>query len=176
MELFDKAFNITLNNEGGFSNDKYDPGGATKYGITEETLKQYDASLNIRSISKDTAKHIYKTNYWTKAHCDEIAKINNSLAILLFDSGVNIGIKTSTKILQTTINAFYHYPIAVDGYIGQKTLFALNLCILKNKESFLDAYIAGWRCHYITLTKNNDKLKKFINGWMNRVRKTVASL
>ena len=32
---FDKAFEILLENEGGFSNEAFDPGGRTLYGITE---------------------------------------------------------------------------------------------------------------------------------------------
>lgn len=176
MSEFEKAFNITIKNEGGFSNDKDDPGGATQYGITEKTLREYDPSLNIRQISLNTAKHIYKTNYWIKAHCDEISNLNSTLALLIFDSSVNIGVNTASKLLQKTINTLYYDKLTVDGLIGPKTLSALKFCLDLSAKNLIDVYTTLWKSHYITLISNNSKLKKFINGWLNRVRKTCSQV
>ena len=176
MSSFEKAFFITLKNEGGFSNDKDDPGKATKYGITEATLREYDPSLNVKDITQETAKKIYKANYWDRSKCDEICKLNQGLAVMVFDSGVNMGVGQAIKLLQRTINLFYHEKIDVDGVIGGQTLISLKLCLLKFEESFLDAYLAHWRMHYINIVNKNPVMKKFINGWLNRVRYTRSKI
>lgn len=41
MSNFKKAFEKTIIFEGGYSDHPYDPGGKTKYGITESTARSH---------------------------------------------------------------------------------------------------------------------------------------
>ena len=41
MDRFEKIFDYLLKVEGGYSDDKYDKGGKTKYGIIEEEARDF---------------------------------------------------------------------------------------------------------------------------------------
>ena len=57
---FLKFFNYILLVEGGYSNDKNDKGGETKYGITKEIAREYGYTGNMRDLTKATAQKIYE--------------------------------------------------------------------------------------------------------------------
>ena len=85
-EKFEKAFKYTMSNEGGYVFDKNDPGGATKYGISQKAYP----TLNIKALTVEEAKKIYYCDYWLKGKID---KINDEIvATQLFDFAVNLGI------------------------------------------------------------------------------------
>ena len=50
MDRFEKIFDYLLKVEGGYSNDKYDAGGETKYGITEEDARKYGYKGRMRDL------------------------------------------------------------------------------------------------------------------------------
>jgi len=79
---FDKAFALTIGVEGGYSNDKNDPGGETKYGIS----KRYHPTEDIKNLTIDRAKAIYLEEYWIPAKCDSAPY---PMDVCLFDSQVN---------------------------------------------------------------------------------------
>ena len=45
-QRFEEAIKVILKHEGGYSNDKDDPGGATDYGISLRFLQDHDIDLN----------------------------------------------------------------------------------------------------------------------------------
>lgn len=106
MARFDDAFKITVGHEGKFSTDQEDNGNwtggkkgvgvfkGTKYGIS---AKAYP-TLDIKNLTLDDAKAIYKRDYWDKYGFDKIT--NSSLAFKAFDIAVNAGPGTSIKLLQ----------------------------------------------------------------------------
>ena len=67
-ENYDKCLAITLDFEGGYSNDPGDPGGPTKYGITIIDVRKYlnphATAADVRALSLDDAKTIYRKHYW----------------------------------------------------------------------------------------------------------------
>ena len=81
-ENFDKAFQLTIGVEGGYSNDPRDPGGETKYGIA----KRYHPQEDIKNMTLARAKEIYLTEYWLPAGCDNAP---SPMDVCLFDSQVN---------------------------------------------------------------------------------------
>ena len=62
MSDFNKAVEKVLKFEGVLSNDKYDAGGLTKYGIS----KRMYPSLDIANLTQEQAVAIYKRDYWEK--------------------------------------------------------------------------------------------------------------
>ena len=62
MTKFDKAMEHIFKWEGGYVNDAKDPGGETKYGI----CKRSHPTVDIKNLTKDQAKVIYKREYWDK--------------------------------------------------------------------------------------------------------------
>jgi len=69
---FEKAVAKTLSLEGGYVNDPADPGGPTKYGITEATARAHGYIGDMRDLPLDLAKKIYKESYWDVARLDEV--------------------------------------------------------------------------------------------------------
>jgi hypothetical protein len=83
-ENFDKAIAFTLAHEGGYSDNKNDPGGETNFGI----CKRYHTNVDIKNLTKDKAAVIYHTEYWNAMGCDDLP---SPLDIVVFDCAVNPG-------------------------------------------------------------------------------------
>ncbi|MCC2654360.1 MAG: hypothetical protein K0Q60_4526 [Microvirga sp.] len=65
---FEKAVEIVLQHEGGFVHHARDPGGATKFGITRETLSRVRGRPvtieDVRELTRAEALAIYRWLYW----------------------------------------------------------------------------------------------------------------
>ncbi len=146
---FDEAFSHVVGLEGGYVNDPRDPGGETKYGIT----KRDHPSVDIKGLTVEDAKEIYRVQYWAPACCDAMPWPLNAL---VFDSAVNQGVETAKKLLQKSLG------VTQDGVIGKATLSA----IAKSKQGELCAlFLADRALRYIG-TRNFDV---FGRGWLRRL-------
>ena len=105
---FDKAFALTVGVEGGYVNDPADPGGETKYGISHRAYPDID----IKALTLDQAKDIYRRDYWQAASCDSMPE---RIGHLVFDCAVHHGVKTAIKLLQRALK------VADDGEFGPIT-------------------------------------------------------
>jgi lysozyme family protein len=105
---FDRAFQITVGVEGGYVNDPADPGGETKYGISHRAYPDID----IKALTLDQAKDIYRRDYWQAASCDSMPE---RIGHLVFDCAVHHGVKTAIKLLQRALK------VADDGEFGPIT-------------------------------------------------------
>lgn len=121
-ENYDLALKKVLVYEGGYSNDKGDPGGATMWGITHI---DYDAFRSLRGLPRQDVRKmtreerdaIYKKKYWTGSRCDELPA---GVEFVVFDCSVNSGCSQSIKFLQRAVGT------TADGHIGDRTLAALH--------------------------------------------------
>lgn len=116
-ENFDKSLRQLLIHEGGFSDHRDDPGGATMKGVTLTTFQRHFGATqtvdNLRNITDEQLAHIYRTGYWDKSHCDQLPP---GVDYAVFDAAVNSGPKRAAKWLQGTIGSDQ------DGLIGPDTL------------------------------------------------------
>ena len=171
-ERFLKALNIIMEHEGGYSNDKNDPGGVTKYGISLRYLKDQGIDIDgdhdsdcddIKNMTKQNASDIYKKYWWDKYKYNAIQ--NLTVATKIFDLSVNMGASAAHKIVQNAINDLITKPIAVDGILGNKTRDFLNSL---PEEDLMDNIrsLAAKRYEYIAA--KNPKLKVFLKGWLHR--------
>jgi lysozyme family protein len=110
-DLFETALDFVLSAEGGFVDDPADPGGLTKFGISQRAYPH----LNIRELTIDTAKALYRKDYWDRCSCD---KLPAGIAFVLFDAAVNQGASASIRMLQRSLN------VKEDGVVGPSTLAA----------------------------------------------------
>lgn len=176
---------MVLKHEGGYVNDKNDNGKETYCGISRRSHPRWagwkivdtykplkwnekidDAELNQCVID------LYTKNYYKPL---KLESINNLLlSAHLFDHGVNAGLSASAKLLQKSINTVYNLSIAVDGKIGNETLSYANSPdkltdlvneFIKNREQF-----------YKNIVNRNPSQKKFLNGWLNRVKTTTKTI
>lgn len=158
---FDKAFELLIGHEGGFTQNPKDAGNwtggkvgvgvnkGTKYGIASNSYP----NLDIKNLTLDQAKAIYKRDYWDKVKGDQLPA---SLAFHVFDMAVNSGVSRGIKLLQKTIGT------AEDGIIGPKTLSAVNAM---DVNQAIQIYSAN-RLQFYTSLKD---FSVFGKGWVNRV-------
>lgn len=156
MADFDTAVVKTLIHEGGakVTDDPDDAGGLTKYGISQRAYPNVD----IRNLTEQEAKNIYKQDYWDKVKADDIA--DQALAENLFDTAVNMGPRTASRLAQMAIDI---QP--VDGVIGPQSLARLNAV---NPELFLANYTIAKIARYAHICNKNRSQRKFLLGWVNR--------
>lgn len=90
-ENFDACVKIILEYEGGESNHPADPGGHTKYGISQT----FHLDVDIANLTLDGAKEIYKREYWDRAGCDALSV---PLDFAVFDAAVQHGPETAKQM------------------------------------------------------------------------------
>jgi lysozyme family protein len=98
---YPEAIRRLLMHEGGYTNHPSDPGGPTNFGITIHDYRKYvkadGTADDVRRMSVNEAKAIYRAKYWNAQACDRLpAGVDYSL----FDYGVNSGIGRSGKVLR----------------------------------------------------------------------------
>ena len=119
MAKIEKFIPTLLLCEGGYVNDKDDKGGATKWGVTQKVYRSfYGQDKYVRSMTYDEMTHIYKVGYWDRCRADDID--NQNVANIFVDFAVNCGVQTAIKKTQRLLG------VEADGYVGLKTLKALN--------------------------------------------------
>jgi lysozyme family protein len=150
MANFDIAIGPVLANEGGYVSNPNDPGGETKYGISK---RQYP-DLDIKNLSLDQAKEIYRRNYW---QFDSIQ--NQTIANKLLDMCVNMGVGSAIRLVQTAVQ------VAVDGRYGPQTEAAINNA---SADKILQALRFQSVIRYLDLIDKNPKLAEFKRGWLMR--------
>ena len=155
MSKFDEIIEVVLEHEGGYVNDPTDLGGETNYGIT----KRFYPDVDIKNLTKEGAKEIYKKDYWDKNKVDDLP---DDLKHIYFDMCVNQGRGTAVRVLQRAING-KGGDLKVDGGFGPGTKGALA----KYKPS-----LERVRCyrlkHYYDLVNKKPEQERFLFGWFKR--------
>lgn len=147
--VWNRAFDLLMENEGGYVNDPKDSGGETKYGISK---KQYP-HIDIPNLTLWQAKEIYHKDYWLRYKCECLP---DCLSICLFDAVVNSSGVKMVKLLQQSLG------VTSDGVIGSQTIGAAHRIPLKPVvNDFCDK-----RLNYLMSLKN---WKHYGNGWGKRV-------
>jgi len=150
-----------------YENDPVDHGGATKFGVIVDDLKNLNIDENhdgiidwkdIRDLTESDAQSIVKKEYWDVVKADQI--INQSVAEMLADFGFNCGIKYAAKKIQKILG------LTVDGNVGPKTIQAINSA---NQQDLFNKLVAIRKQHYKDIVSNNPTQNRFMKGWMNRV-------
>lgn len=144
----DKALAFTLRWEGGYVNDKDDPGGATNKGITQATYNDWLDSQHlprrpVKEILDYEVRRIYEDRYWNAASCFKLAE---PMDMIHFDSAVNHGLVRAFRFLEAS-----------------------------NGDA--RAYCASREMFYRRLAEAKPRMAKFLNGWLNRLnslRKTAG--
>jgi lysozyme family protein len=150
---FDTAFALLLGHEGDFSNHPADPGGKTRFGVTEAVAREVGYKGDMRELPLDLAKRIYLERYWKPIRADDLPP---GIRYATFDAAVNSGPAQATRWLQRALG------VTADGIIGPKTLTAayaqdmnaLRLRVLAQRLRFM-TNLANWPA--------------FSRGWARRI-------
>ena len=146
---FDDAFETLIGHEGGLVDHPSDPGGLTNYGISQRSYPGED----IRAMTLDRAKLIYKRDFWGPAGCDAMP---DGMRFQVFDAAVNSGVRAAVRMLQAAVGE------AEDGILGPKTLQAVQ----SMPAARLTARFNGQRLAFMTTLSN---WPAFGRGWARRV-------
>lgn len=132
-----------IEREGGLVDHKSDPGGLTKYGISQRAYPH----LDIRNLTRSEAVHIYLRDYLMKYRLHELSNAQN--AEIVCDWLVN---GASVKLIQKAVG------VTQDGVIGTDTLKAID------QADPRDLLIARLD-YYVALVKH-----PFLKGWVKRLK------
>jgi lysozyme family protein len=92
---FEAAFQKTLKYEGGYVAD--DAGkGPSNFGIN----KSANPDVDIKNLTKDKARELYKKRYWDAIGGDALAAKDPALATVAFDTAVNMGVNKAKQLVE----------------------------------------------------------------------------
>jgi lysozyme family protein len=151
---FDQAFEKLLGHEGGYVDNRADPGGETKFGISKRAYPGED----IRNLTLERAKAIYLRDYWGPAGCDAMP---DAVRLQVFDMAVNSGVKAAIKALQKATGE------TPDGVLGPLTLQAVQ----SMPAARLVARFNGAR---LALMAELPQWPSFGRGWARRIASNLA--
>jgi hypothetical protein len=128
---FEAALEKTLKYEGGYVKD--DAGkGESNFGIN----KSANPDVDIKNLTKEKARELYKKRYWDAIGGDALAAKDPALATVAFDTAVNMGVsKASQLIAQSKGN-----PSAL---LGMRQQHYDNL--IKDNPKKFAPYEKGWK-------------------------------
>jgi len=165
----DTLIDDVLRREGGYVDHPVDRGGPTNYGITQATLSNWlgrPASIyDVTTMSEETARAIYRLNYFVKPGYDAIA--DAPLQALMFDFAVNSGPAAATKALQVALQKMGLYPDTADGVIGPQTRQALR-GVANWPELYFRVKCERYEL-YLRFIGRDPSQAVFATGWANRM-------
>ena len=161
--------------EGGYVDHPSDPGGATKFGITERVARANGYAGEMRALTREQATQIYVREYVERPGFDRIVSYSIALGEELTDQGVNFGPRRPGCWLQTALNSLNRrqrdYPdLTVDCSVGPTTV-AAYAALAETRgatqacELVLKLVEAQQGTEYLRLTGANPRLEDFMGGW-----------
>ena len=120
MNLFHYATNLIIELEGGDTLHTHpnDPGGTTKFGISQRA----HPNVHIPSLTRGQAKNIYRRHYWEPV---EERVTEPAMQLLVFDAAVQHGTPTALAWLKThpTFDAYMSHRIQYYTHLNTWSTF-----------------------------------------------------
>lgn len=171
--------------EGGFVNDPDDPGGATKFGVTLNTLRRLGMDVtgdtridvaDVRALSQQQAVQIFIEHYYQRTG---LASLPEALQPSVFDMYVNAG-ANAVKVLQRLLTSM-GFPCDPDGQVGPQTIRAAQMAQEAAPSYLADAYGIARRNYYYALGDARPACRKFARrrdggkgGWILRSEEFIS--
>ena len=87
-EVREHAIARIMHTEGGYADHKRDPGGPTKFGITQRTAAAHGYKGRVMAMTEAQAEEIYRA-LWIESHAGDVP--NQDLSFQYFDAYINHG-------------------------------------------------------------------------------------
>lgn len=154
-----------LKEEGGYSNDKNDPGGMTDDGIIQREYDAYRKSKGlptqwVKKITPDEYTEIYWTSYWLP----DCSLLPIGLDLCYFNIAVNGGPTRATHLLQRALG------IIDDGVWGTQTSTAVSSIKPEQIQPLIVRFTAFEEAFYRSLST----FKYFGKDWIRRAERCEA--
>ncbi|OFX03783.1 MAG: hypothetical protein A3E78_01875 [Alphaproteobacteria bacterium RIFCSPHIGHO2_12_FULL_63_12] len=152
--------------DGGYNNLASDPGGATRWGVSQRAYPH----LDVATLTREQALEIYR-EYWIQAKCDQLPV---AVAVAHFDCAFLSGVVEAARILQRTVGA------QVDGRLGPRTFEALRSFLAgRGPEMVAAKLIEARACFIVDLVNEPEKPRERMNllnlkGWVVRLVRLTA--
>lgn len=156
---FETAFALLLGHEGEFSDHPDDPGGKTRYGVTEAVARETGYRGDMRELPLELAQRIYLEKYWKPIRADDLPP---GVRYATFDAAVNSGPAQATRWLQRALG------VEADGVIGPQTLAAAYA----QDANALRMRMLAQRLRFMTVLGN---WPSFSRGWARRIADLMES-
>lgn len=157
---FDKASEELIRlREGDYANHPKDPGGKTRWGITEAVARNHGYRGEMEELPLDFAVAIYKESYWP----DLFDALSYTLSYQLFDSNVNHGVHATARMAQQVVR------VRVDGIMGPVTSDALK----RVDEKY---FIAVFNAKRLRLMRDLKHWDAFSRGWVLRIAENLEMM
>lgn len=164
----EQCIGLMIRLEGGYVNRADDPGGATKYGITQATLTSFRSTghsdfytwpTDVKDLTPAQATLIYEAVDWEAIQGDDLPPV---LAALVLNSAVNQGEPTAVALLQECVK------VPVDFRMGPRTLEAVKAwrSPYMPEQTLAEEYAAHVGVKYASLYA---KEGQFELGWLRRL-------
>ncbi len=170
------AIDFVLDHEGRIvENVPGDPGGKTKWGITQADYAAFRREhglpkLDVFQATPAEIETIYREHYADPVHFDDLPY---SLGLTLLDTAVNLGTGRAVSYLQGVVG------VVVDGAFGPNTLAATTAYIDAHGPVMLAIGIITRRdTFYRSIGAPGRRLSKFLKGWLQRttdLRKEIGA-
>ena len=151
------AVERVLADEGGYSSNPADPGGATKFGISARS----NPGVDIAALTRDAAIEIYWREWWQRFG---FAQLPAAVASKTFDLAVNVGASNAIECLRRALRACGS-PVTEPGSLGLVTIVASRCADPHALMAALRSEAAG---HYRLVAANQKRGADFLKGWLNR--------
>lgn len=171
--------------EGGYVNDPDDPGGATKYGVTLDTLRRLGrdkdgdgvvGAADVRALSRADAEEIFVEHYYHRPRIDALPQ---AIQATVFDMQVNAGAH-AVRLLQRLMQDM-GLECSADGVIGPQTIACAMQASAMAPDHLADAYAIARRNYYYRLADARPASRKFARrrdggkgGWIARAEHFMA--
>ena len=167
MDKFKDCLALVLHHEGGYVDHPKDPGGATKYGITNGTYQGWlrangKTPHHVKYITDDEVGAIYRQTYWNVIKGDDLPA---GIDYAVFDAAVNSGTNRGAKWMQKALGT------VPDGIVGPSTIFAANALDPEERVEVIKKAIAT----RLGFLKGLSIWGTFGRGWARRVAEVEAS-
>lgn len=175
MADFNQAFDRTVKLEGGYSTDRGDSGNytgnskksgkfvGTKFGVSaiayQEAFKKVPTVADMKDITKDDARKVYKALFWDKIKGDFIK--DQQVAEIVFDHAINTYPPRAVRLINNTF-AFFKEKVKGLAMDAEKLTLINNL----PPKDFFNLFKKQRIAYYIKNAK-----KKHVKGLLNRVNK-----
>jgi len=172
--------------EGGFVDDPDDPGGATKYGVTLETLRRLglDRSgdgridvADVKALTRQDAERIFVEHYF---RAPRLGDLPEEIQPSVFDMYVNAG-SNAVRILQRLLSRM-GFSVKDDGIIGPLTAGAARRAGDAAAGYLADAYGIARRNYYYALADARPASRKYARttaggkgGWILRAEEFISA-
>lgn len=150
---FNDCLTRLLKDEGGYSNTPGDNGGPTNFGITitdyRKYIKKTGTATDVKNMSVDEAKVIYRQKYWNSLGCDNLA---SGVDYTVFDYGVNSGVGRP----RTCLKRFNLTGVALINAINDERVgFLKNIGVGHNAK-----FLTGWLARVARVRQHSLDLSK----------------